>query len=88
MLVFDASCDCWLVHAGSTLGIVPTTVRFTLGILQNMWTTCVKYWKGSISKLDRDRRAKVPGKAGRRGVTEDKRMWVKDEKNLLMVSWG
>ena len=41
--VRDASRGSWLVHVGSNLGIIPTMVRPTLGILQNMCATHVKY---------------------------------------------
>ena len=44
--VCDASRVSWLVHAGSTLGIVPTTVRSTLDILHNMCARHFKYWEG------------------------------------------
>ena len=38
----DASRVIWLVHVGSYLGILPTTVRATLGILHNM---CARHYK-------------------------------------------
>ena len=46
-----ASRDSWLVHKGSNLGIVPTTVHSTLGILQNICARHFKYREGSTFKL-------------------------------------
>ena len=60
--VCDAPRGSWLVHVGSNLGIVPTIVRSTLGILQNMCATRVKYREGSTSKLNGDRCAQYRAK--------------------------
>ena len=75
------------MHVGSYLGIVPTTVRSTLGILHNMCATRVKYREGSTSKLKRGPTRDPPGKLGCRGATEERaRVW--GIKTLLMVSRG
>ena len=75
------------MHVGSYLGIVPTTVRSTLGILHNMCATRVKYREGSTSKLQRGPTRDPPGKLECHGATEDSaRGWGIN--TLLKVSRG
>ena len=49
--VCDAPPGSWLVHVGSNLGIIPTIVNSTLGILQNTCARCFKYQEVSTPEL-------------------------------------